>query len=1589
MPENNQDVRSKVLDIYTKYHASVKNFGSYIENSSYLIDTSNSQDFTNITNFLCTAFFKDSTAIEQYETDISNTFGNILINYCEKGLTHSEILSLLEHVNKYTVEINNIFKENALETINNLKFPSKWKYAYGLTTDSTGTLSTLDSNKYIQRLIENTKIVYTARSLINSEYLSYIESNPIADLNQRNAKYIEIANSDKYKFDIISPESKKITDLENNFILNYLVSLIERNDVNLVLKDLSKTEIHRASYLHNVGIAGTELENVDTTSDEFAEYIVGFLKALDNATTNMVKENAKYPIPKFDGINLNEHNIIIETESGKSVAQSVTVSDKLGNGSDIVLNSFIICDYYQNPLIDENENKSYIKIFKKKLSFKLFTATELNQYRFNYEQTKPGEKFETNQIVFGMTINNGSYAITDNFKFIDRNTEEPIDNTNGIYALGLSIVDEGEEKVDYYRTTSGDKLISATIESEFNNADKAENLKELCDRFSAIVSGQNVASNQTFELDTIDAESILTASYSNPNFTLNYLISNLNSLYTFSNYETIRATTLNIIYDFAEPSNNINSTEETIINNADLNNIYNQDYLTVIKLINLDLDLTDETDIKIKGLLDSLLGYKVDATNINFKSDYGTDIDEAKNTYFKTVEALLRAQKQITRASIYILYKELNNNLRSIESSLLNEELFAAFYVTKDHTLPYTYLNSEYDIYSDERVIDSDELNVLKSTYSNPYISRIAKKYDIISYKYGDLIGYGTNSTEINEINSFITLYKETRDYFFKVQYNKSFALDELYNIYCLMYCITFTINRWFTSKIALNKDVNYYTLNDCRNFFESYGMEDIANIIMLNDQGNAISSFYNQLDYCKRIISNYSELAKYKGSKYIIDLLSEVFTDDINFITVNKYLIFEDLRDNTIKFLSVPYDSNNSINTINNNISNAENYYDVTGSDIYWNGGSVNGQYNLPENIIVDYKISPQSTKYLGLSVSTNISDIYYRTRYSFAMLEYLVDCFYESAKGGESNDATPYAIISKIYFNVNIGGDSVVNIATLMQMIFTLFKEYEMCNIFMNQVNNENAKSESLSAKTTAKKAKAPREETTPTDYKPTYYNINRNATFDLFVKNLVKNKVFQATHDFAYKTDDSDEEAAIREFLSDFYVHYLFQNVGNNEIATYKGGKEDKEKFFYFNLYEYKFNPKTDIDTDGYIKDNIAETILNQTNKNNISYPIIPIYTATAQNSFVYLPDNNKFFNYFKERMSNAEITQENNNELNFVEQMQSILNNISIIMLMNNKNETLAANANGNVFTANSDGDVAKIKEAAEMFNAAYEYNKQILLSSNEPTYSSSDILNSGSTALSFSSMYENAISNIIDFPLRYLEGKYQVSQNTINNYMLYNFDVRTFLDTIFETFYISEEEPGIKLYTMVDGTVTRENVLDIDTTSELFNKKFNFRRKLTNSESPGSDEITVERVIKYVFEDLYNTEDYNVENGVTKLQLFPDIETTVEQLQNASAQILLKINSLVEALNSILVGIDDISVYFNIGENKNEIVDFIVELVRLFISYTTYLYNISANNIYDNEYESIPFTDDFSETITTNYSDENYYDENFKIVVETN
>ena len=548
-------------------------------------------------------------------------------------------------------------------------------------------------------------------------------------------------------------------------------------------------------------------------------------------------------------------------------------------------------------------------------------------------------------------------------------------------------------------------------------------------------------------------------------------------------------------------------------------------------------------------------------------------------------------------------------------------------------------------------------------------------------------------------------------------------------------------------------------------------------------------------------------------------------------------------------------------------------------------------------------------------------------------------------------------------------------MNIATLMQMIFTLFKEYEMCNMLISQINNENVQTEST------KKTKQQKDDD---DTKPTYFNINRNATYETFIENLNNNGLFKNIHEFVDFKNDGDLEKkgkeVIHNFIDDFYKHNLYYlNNGSNEVYVYK--PFDEPSYYYFNLKELKVTAEDIVDSDGKIAktdgtitnpSKPGDIIYMQTSSNNVYEPIIPLYLQSYSNFYSTISDTNFFFNYFKETMSEKNYSDEDA-DLNFVEQLQDILKKLSPIVMMNSNNKVLETNI------------------------SRYQYNKFTNASSD--SYSNSDLYpDDADSGIGIQTVYDNILSDMINFPLRYLEGSWQVSQNTTNNYMLYNYDVRTFLDTIFETFYVSEEEPGIKIYNIdSDGIVTPiglQNDDGIQISTDKFFKKFNFRVNRKNDSGGnaiGSSLPEILQVIQYTFGDLYNTRDITTDmlkKQDVSIHLFPDITTTIEQLQNIASLISEKINNLVEALNGFLVGIDDISVYFNIGENRNEMIDFIVELVKLFISYTTYLYSISANNVYDNNYESIPFTDDYNDNLSNYYTDDAYYDENFKIKIET-
>jgi hypothetical protein len=276
--------------------------------------------------------------------------------------------------------------------------------------------------------------------------------------------------------------------------------------------------------------------------------------------------------------------------------------------------------------------------------------------------------------------------------------------------------------------------------------------------------------------------------------------------------------------------------------------------------------------------------------------------------------------------------------------------------------------------------------------YSNAYISRLSNESDIIGYYVGDgstlsefTNNYGDRDYEKREIELFLTIYQQTRDYYYRVLLNKSFIQEGDYKLYEKLFISFFAIERFLNSKIENIHDPDYFNSTDIYNFLESYGLG------VLNDE--KYNFILGERDYKLNIVKLFNELVKLKGSRDVISVLLRVFEVGDFEAEIRKFLIYEEtdynngIKDSegTIKFIEVPYFSDNGSREIFAARPSAVNYRDFLRDDIYWDADEVT------EEALLDIGLDVSETKYLSLTLSENIYKKYTLSRYVMSTIDYL----------------------------------------------------------------------------------------------------------------------------------------------------------------------------------------------------------------------------------------------------------------------------------------------------------------------------------------------------------------------------------------------------------------------------------------------------------------------------------------------------------------------------------------------------------------------------------------------------------------------
>lgn len=235
--------------------------------------------------------------------------------------------------------------------------------------------------------------------------------------------------------------------------------------------------------------------------------------------------------------------------------------------------------------------------------------------------------------------------------------------------------------------------------------------------------------------------------------------------------------------------------------------------------------------------------------------------------------------------SFGVLYKELNPEYRKIMHSDIVD--LAVGYLSDENL----FINNGSTIVSPDIqtlliTYESTIQTFIKSLYANPYQSRRARESDIIRYFAGPLLtdSYGdrTNLIQRREVQSFLELYEETRDYYYARLLNRSFAFDKYYDAYEKYFLILYTIERFISYKIDTIHDIDLFDEDDIHNFLLTYGLETL----------DKSSAFYNSAEMKLKIIKNFISLIKNKGTSSVVDILLRIFNDENTEIKIGKYML-------------------------------------------------------------------------------------------------------------------------------------------------------------------------------------------------------------------------------------------------------------------------------------------------------------------------------------------------------------------------------------------------------------------------------------------------------------------------------------------------------------------------------------------------------------------------------------------------------------------------------------------------------------------------------------------------------------------------
>lgn len=293
-----------------------------------------------------------------------------------------------------------------------------------------------------------------------------------------------------------------------------------------------------------------------------------------------------------------------------------------------------------------------------------------------------------------------------------------------------------------------------------------------------------------------------------------------------------------------------------------------------------------------------------------------------------------------------------------------------------------------------ERIVIPD---LIEKHPDKKYLQHLgSKKVDLVRVREAKNFEIVFSDAAIDNVflRSFFQTYDFCREYFMSVIYNKAFTdRYDLYENFIGMNIMIMAVQRMIVNTIKLSIDRDFYDLNSIKKMFDCYGVPFFEDL---------------PLDYQRTIIKNLNMLIRSKSTDKVLYDISNILMYER--IKIYKYMLVKerklDENNNPIIAQKPVYDDDGNMSYVPDyekmydvyfqsadimepNIAvgieskpNRHGYLDVTEDDVLWWDTSDLRQelFNREFNFI--------ETKYLGVNIMYNLTDLLYETVYFLNLL-------------------------------------------------------------------------------------------------------------------------------------------------------------------------------------------------------------------------------------------------------------------------------------------------------------------------------------------------------------------------------------------------------------------------------------------------------------------------------------------------------------------------------------------------------------------------------------------------------------------------